>query len=132
MTNRLLRFIILVMNAIMSIKQEYSQKILSGEKLFEFRKSAPLRATRIYIYETAPTKHIVGSFEFRIIKDTPLNLWERFGSFAGISEEGFFAYYKDAKIGIALEVINLRQEDINPYTRFQGFRPSQNFLYAGI
>lgn len=117
------------MNAIMSIKKEYSQKILSGEKLYEFRKIAPLKAERIYIYETSPTKWIVGSFEFEAILDDPINLWERFGEFGGIQKSKFLAYYKNYDLGYALKIKDIRIENINPYDILSKFSPPQNYVY---
>lgn len=117
------------MNAIMSIKKEYSQKILSGEKLYEFRKIAPFKAERIYIYETSPTKWIVGSFEFEAILDDPINLWERFGEFGGIQKSKFFEYYKNYDLGYALKIKDIRVENINPYDILSKFSPPQNYVY---
>jgi predicted transcriptional regulator len=48
---------------VMSIKPKYAQAILDGTKKYEFRKTHPLyRVGKVYIYETAPTKAIVGWF----------------------------------------------------------------------
>jgi predicted transcriptional regulator len=118
------------MNAIMSIKKEFSQRIMAGEKLYEFRKFVPFKAKRIFIYETSPTKRIVGSFEFEVIKDTPKNLWQRLGEHAGIDEGGFFEYYQGKSLGFALKIKNLREESINPYLELKDFQPPQSFTYT--
>jgi len=118
------------MNAIMSIKKEFSQKIMAGEKLYEFRKFVPFKAKRIFIYETSPTKMIVGSFEFEIIKDTPVGLWDRFCKYAGIDKTRFFEYYKNSTFGFALKIKNLRVENINPYSVIDGFVAPQSFIYT--
>lgn len=52
---------------LLSIKPEWAEKIYNGEKTIEWRKSRPKldrnnRHTRVYIYETAPVKHITGYF----------------------------------------------------------------------
>jgi len=116
----------------MSIRGEYSQKILSGEKLFEFRRVIPHKATRIYIYETAPTKWIVGSFEFDIIQDTPESLWENCGKTSGMDKKGFLEYYKGKELGFALKIKNLRKENINPYEAIKNFTPPQSYFYTDM
>ena len=61
------------MHALLSIKPEYAEKILKGEKLFEFRKVAfAQEVSKIFIYATSPVCRIVGEFEVGgIIKDSP-------------------------------------------------------------
>ena len=68
------------MNILLSIKPEFVNKILSHEKLYEFRKSIfKQKVERIYIYSTYPVKKIVGYFEVTdIICGSPEELWELF------------------------------------------------------
>lgn len=55
---------------LLSIKPEWAEKIYTGEKTIEWRKSRPRidrnnRRMRVYIYETAPVKRITGHFTLR-------------------------------------------------------------------
>lgn len=47
---------------LLPIKPVFVERILSGEKWYEFRKRLPLDIERVVIYETAPTKKVVGEF----------------------------------------------------------------------
>ena len=52
------------MHALLSIKPEYAEKILKGEKLVEFRIVAfAQEVSKIFIYATSPVCRIVGEFE---------------------------------------------------------------------
>ena len=51
----------LVASILLSIKPEYVEKILKGEKRYEFRrKLCQKEVDKIYIYETSPVKKVVG------------------------------------------------------------------------
>ena len=117
------------MYAIMPIKPQYSQAIMKGEKLFEFRKRPPKLAKRVYIYESETTRKIVGSFEFDIIEASPEELWEKCGDAGGISEEDFFAYFKNKSVAYAMKIKNLVEENIDPYALFENYKPPQCFRY---
>ena len=68
------------MNLIISIKPQFVEKILSGEKKYEFRRRIYKKEVeKIYIYQTAPDSKIVACFKpGKIIKDPPQNLCNRF------------------------------------------------------
>lgn len=65
-------------NIILSIKPEFVEKILSGEKKYEYRKKVCKESVeKIYIYATAPIKMVVG--EVVVTGKKKLNkekLWE--------------------------------------------------------
>ncbi len=51
------------MNVIFSIKPKYVERILSGEKKYEFRKRIwKKQVDRVFIYASSPVKKIVASF----------------------------------------------------------------------
>ena len=53
------------MSIILSIKPKWAQKIFSGEKTIEWRKSMPsmlIPREKVYIYETAPVAQVTGYF----------------------------------------------------------------------
>ena len=64
------------MKVLLSIKPKYVEEINKGSKLYEFRKVIfSDNISTIYVYETAPTKKIVGKIVIdNIIEDSPLNL----------------------------------------------------------
>lgn len=71
------------MNVLLSIKPKYIEKIIKGNKRYEFRKSIFKKSVdEVWIYATSPTKKIVGTFVIgEIIKDTPANLWKNLNDF---------------------------------------------------
>lgn len=90
---------------ILSIHPRHIEKILSGEKLYEFRKRIPLEIRYIVVYATAPIKKIVAFIEIdKIIKDTPEIVWKKTKKHAGISEDYFLRYFKDKQIAYAVKV----------------------------
>ena len=67
------------MSVLLSIKPKYVKEIKKRSKLFEFRKQIFKQFTdEIWVYESAPTKRIVGKIIVSdIIKDSPKNLWKQ-------------------------------------------------------
>jgi type I restriction enzyme S subunit len=117
----------------MSIKPEFVEKILSDEKLYEFRKSVfKENPERIFIYSTYPEKRIVGHFTpDEIICRSPKDLWDSFSEVSGISREDFFRYYADAEKGYAIRIadLNVFDEPID-MDRYKDFRAPQSFCYV--
>ena len=63
---------------ILSIHPSHIEKILSGEKLYEYRKRIPTDIRHIVVYATAPIKMIVALIEIdSILKGTPECVWEK-------------------------------------------------------
>jgi predicted transcriptional regulator len=121
------------MKILLSIKPEYTEKIFSGEKKYEFRKKKPKESFEmIFIYESHPTKNIVGWFTVKkIMSDSPEIIWKKCKNKGGINRENFFAYCKDLDIIHALEIDKTFQFDfpIDPYKINSSFKPPQNFAY---
>ena len=97
------------MNLIISIKPEFVEKIISSEKKYEFRRRIYKKEVeKIYIYQTLPNSGIVGYFiPSKIIKDTPLNLWNNLKKVSGVSEEFFMSYFHGKTEGYAIKIENL-------------------------
>ena len=60
------------MRVLLSIKPEFVSSIFKGEKRFEYRRTifkSPVE--RVVIYETSPTKKIVGEFEQNLFHRAP-------------------------------------------------------------
>lgn len=90
---------------ILSIHPRHIEKILSGEKRYEFRKRIPLEIRYIVVYATAPIKKIVAFIEIdKIIKNTPEIVWKKTKKHAGISEDYFLRYFKDKQVAYAVKV----------------------------
>lgn len=125
------------MQAILSIKPIYADRIFSGEKKFEYRKQIfKYEVTDIILYATSPICMIVGEFKVvGIIYDTPKAIWEKTCQSSGVSREFFFAYYGRRSMGIAIKVGTPKRYriPINPYNDplyGKSFFPPQSFRYV--
>ena len=87
----------------MSINPEFSQKIFAGTKRFEYRtRLCKDNVDTIIIYETSPTKMIVG--EVSVIKKLSAEkdkLWQETNSYSGINESFFYDYFRKQNIANA-------------------------------
>ena len=89
---------------ILSIHLNHIDKILSGEKWYEYRKRIPQDINYLIVYATAPTKKVVAVIEVdMVIKDTPQNIWDLTQNESGVSYEFFMNYFKDRSIGYAIK-----------------------------
>lgn len=90
---------------ILSIKPKFVEKILSGDKKFEFRRIIPKNIGMgdvVYIYSSSPVKKVIGYFVVStIIKDSKESLWRKTEEGAGIDKKHFDEYFKDCKDGYA-------------------------------
>ena len=122
---------------LISIKPEFVEKILSGEKTIELRKSKPDAATGdlIILYSTAPVKAIVGFCVIdNIIVGKPGVFWDKHHADCGIDKMRFFEYYENYNkvIGIKLKEIYRLPKKINLQTvrsNWPRFSPPQTYKY---
>jgi len=119
------------MKVLLSIKPEFVEKIINGEKKFEFRRKIFKQEVDIVvIYASSPLKLVVGEFviEDIIKKDLDL-LWKITNKYAGINEDYFWQYFKGVEFGYALKIgkLNLYENPIK-IERF-GLKPPQSYLY---
>lgn len=125
-------------DVVLSIRPQYSTRIMSGEKTVELRRRFPASApkgTIAYIYSTSPERAMVGVAEIAGVRKLGVEeIWRRYADVAFIDRPDFDNYFEGLDQGFALEFINVRPFE-NPLTlselreRF-GFEPPQSFLYA--
>lgn len=91
---------------LLSIKPEYVEKILQGEKKFEYRKRlAKEDVSYIYVYSTAPSMKVVASVHIEgHLSDSPTALWEKTKASAGISRAKFRDYFRGCKTAYAYKL----------------------------
>lgn len=91
---------------LLSIKPEYVEKILQGEKKFEYRKRlAKEDVSYIYVYSTAPSMKVVASVHIEgHLSDSPTALWEKTKADAGISRAKFRDYFRGCKTAYAYKL----------------------------
>lgn len=115
-----------------SIHPIYADRILSGEKLFEFRTVRCQRSVdRMIIYASAPVFRIVGEITIRRIIQAPPNiLWVETQYGAGISKADFDAYFLGRTIAVAYQLEKpVRYPNPVLLTNIGIERPPQSFQY---
>lgn len=117
---------------LMSIKPVYVEKILSGEKCYEYRKTLPKKdISKIIIYSTSPVKKVVGEVSVKnILILEKEELWNKTKDNSGITKEFFDSYFKNKSISVAYELgeINI----YSPYKDLKDFNINfvpQSFIY---
>ena len=96
----------LMSKVLLSIKPEYVQRILAGEKKFEFRKRlANKLVDTIIIYATSPVMKIVGEVKVKgVLEKAPSVLWEQTKKNAGITRKKYREYFDACKKAFAYEL----------------------------
>ena len=117
----------------LSIKPEFAEKIFSGEKRFEFRKTCFKEDVRVVlVYVTMPVGKIVGEFKIdRIFAHDPSQLWEITKKFAGVTHDSFNEYFSGRDVGYAIKIKEARRYRVakDPYVEEPNFIPPQSFRY---
>jgi predicted transcriptional regulator len=122
------------MQVLLSIKPEYVDRILSGEKRYEYRRRVFQREgiTTVVIYATAPVMRIVGEFEIAgIIEDTPNELWMQTNEHAGVTFEFYDSYFSGREKAFAIRVGAIRRYEppVEPHEALEDFCAPQSFRY---
>ncbi|NXZ87925.1 ASCH domain-containing protein [Serratia fonticola] len=96
------------MKVLLSIKPEYAERILSGEKKYEFRKSIfkNKNVDTVLIYATMPVGKVIGEFKVGdILALSPSELWDITKVHAGITRAFFNDYFdkRDKAFAISVE-----------------------------
>jgi len=95
------------MRVLLSIKPEYAEKILTGAKRFEYRKSMPRNKAvhTVVIYATMPVGRVVGEFEIAgVLRESPEVLWKQTRQASGITREFFNEYFRGREKAVAIAV----------------------------
>lgn len=86
----------------------------------------------VFIYESNPSKNIVGWFTVKkILSGSPKKIWNKCKNQGGIERENYFDYCDNKKVVHALEIDKFLQFDfpIDPFEIISDFKPPQNFTY---
>ncbi len=92
--------------ALLSIRPNYVNQILSGQKTVEFRRTKFKRdVSHILVYASVPVKRLVGYFKVADIYEmSPEQAWRDFMLVGGIDRQAFFDYYKGAKFAYVISI----------------------------
>lgn len=120
---------------LVSIHPGYTEKILSGEKRLEFRRSWVRKPVKyMVIYATSPIQRIVAVAEIKeVYSGTRARLWslamEKGG---GVSRRNLYSYLAGSKKPVAIEITDVKpfKGGVDPKVIFGNkFRPPQSFSY---
>lgn len=120
--------------ALLSIKPEFVEKILSGEKKYEYRKvKFRQNIDSILIYSTSPVMKIVAEVEITgTVEGSPEDVWDKTKDSAGIEKSFYDSYYAGKKCAIALCLGKVsRFKEPKPLSSCNIKTPPQSFLYVG-
>ena len=123
------------MNVILSIRPNFCKMILSGQKVYEYRKRIFTRkdVDKLYVYATKPICRIVGYFTIdEVIEDKKSYMWEKTHKDGGINKEYFDAYFLNSDTAYAIkigQVVKLNNP-IDPKSVIKNFHAPQNFMYV--
>jgi predicted transcriptional regulator len=124
------------MRVLLSIKPEYAEKILSGEKKYEFRRAIfkDQSIKIVVIYASSPIRKVIGEFDIEYIITQNLDkLWEHTKQHSGIDKEFYDTYFCGKEVGHAIKVKQSRRyqehQDLDDYAIKH---PPQSFLYLNV
>ena len=121
------------MKIIVSINPEYVEKILSGEKKFEYRtRVAKQQVDTLVIYATKPIMKVVAEVEILgVIATSPEELWNQTKKQSGITKSFFDEYFKDRQIAYAYKLGEVKVYEKPKSLMDFGLRmPPQSFVYT--
>lgn len=120
-------------SVLMSIKPTYTERIINGTKLYEYRKSIfESWPDVIYIYESYPIKRIVASFKPNVIMiSTPVNIWAKTNRYGGIDRNAFFNYFEGhyEAWAIGIDSLHVFERPVALSEINENFRAPQSFCY---
>lgn len=120
--------------ALISIRPNFVNKILSGDKKLEFRRRWAAHPVDILIiYCSSPIQRIVARVSVvSVTEGSPAALWELAKQKGGgVSRQIIFDYFKGAKSGYAIEITDVLkfENPIDPKMVFNKFLAPQSFRY---
>jgi predicted transcriptional regulator len=98
---------------LLSVKPEFAERLLRGEKTIEIRRRfhPRWRGSRIAIYASSPERALVGEATIGTVKAaSPEEIWDRYGDQMGCSRNEFLAYAGEKE-----EVFAIQLGEVTPY-----------------
>ena len=122
---------------LLSIRPQYSERILSGHKRFELRKRklGAVPGDVVVIYTSAPTQALTGAFLVEGELEMPVaTLWRQHRMELGIQEEDYAEYFRNADRAVAIAIgrtVTIHHIPLDELRRVRpGFTPPQSYMYC--
>lgn len=116
---------------LISINPQHVRNIFNCSKKYEYRKRIAKNVKKIVIYETTPTKRVVGEVEvIKTIGLKPNQLWNQTKKYSGINKMFFNAYFAGKSIAYAYRLGAIKRYG-KPKTlaQFNLKAPPQSYIY---
>lgn len=121
------------MKVLLSIKPEFAEKILLGEKKYEFRRTIfkNKSITKVVLYASSPVKKIIGEFEIdHILTEDIKALWDKTMESSGIDKKYYEDYFTGKTFGHAIKVKKVkRYQKYLDLSHFNITHAPQSFVY---
>ena len=117
---------------LLSINPEHVDNILTGKKLYEFRKiQCKEKIDKIVIYSTFPVMKVVGEADVDdVIVDKPESVWDITSEYSGITKLFFDKYYKNKDKAVAYKLSNvIKYEQPKSLSNYGIKCAPQSFVY---
>lgn len=119
---------------LLSIKPQFADKILNGDKKYEFRRmlyKSP-NVEKIIIYATAPVMKVIGEFDVAEVHSMDIDaLWEMTMEYSGIEKQFYDSYFEGKDTGHAIEVKRAKRYSApKALIDFNISHPPQSFVYV--
>ena len=117
---------------LLSINPQYVERIMCGEKKFEFRKNVCKRnVDKIVIYSTSPVMKVVGEAEVEeVLVDEPQKIWNVTEKYSGVEREFFDEYYEGREQAVAYKLKSVVEYDKPKMLNEYGIKSApQSFCY---
>ena len=120
---------------LLSIKPVFAERIFSGFKRYEFRKTIfrDTSVKKIFVYASAPISLVIGEFYIdEILRLNPEKLWHLTCDMAGISKEYFDNYFSGRDLGYAIKIGQVYRYDtpLRLGSHFSLKQAPQSFAYV--
>ncbi|QSH41052.1 AAA family ATPase [Lentisphaerota bacterium ZTH] len=119
---------------LVSIHPQHLAKIISGEKCFEYRKTAIKEVKYAALYAISPVKMIVAIAKIEeILSDKPQIIWRKTRGSSGITYRFFQDYFKNKKTAHAFKLgqIKVFDKPIALSNKKLNLTAPQSFIYLG-
>lgn len=120
------------MKVLLSIKPEFAEKIFSGSKRYEYRRSIfKKKVDTVIVYASSPMRKVIGEFSIETIHHADLDsLWKQTQKYSGITLSYYKSYFESKDKGYAIKVFGARRYK-NPLDlkKSFGILPPQSFAY---
>lgn len=103
---------------LLKIHQKYCDRILAGEKTYEYRKCYPewiAPGCEMVLCSSDESAVLLAVFEVgKIVTGTPGEVWERTCKADGVERDAFLkGYYENEPLAVAFEILNPRPISVN-------------------